>query len=121
MRLFKFYLLFFNFLKWRIRKLHIIIQTKTKYWFIILPIILLVNFKLNCWTCEKKLLYIDQHPAVHTWSSWTVQKDSSVESEDKESECTLVRRDCMSSYTPTCTRPCKTQEGETSVRLSCRP
>lgn len=37
------------------------------------------------------------HVAVHTCSDWTVQKDSSEESEDRESEWTLVRRDCMSS------------------------
>lgn len=39
-----------------------------------------------------------RHKAVHTWSGRTVQKDSSEESEDRESEWTLVRRDCMSSF-----------------------
>lgn len=48
---------------------------------------------------KEKLSFTHKTDTVHTWSGRTVQKDSSVESEDKESEWTLVRRDCISSYT----------------------
>lgn len=71
------------------------------------------------------------HDTVHTWSGRTVQKDSSVESEDRESEWTLVRRDCMSSYTHawTCTHTHtqtshaghrKRRQRRSKIRTSCR-
>lgn len=48
-------------------------------------------------TKKQSVFHTQTQRTVHTWSGWTVQKDSSVESEDRESEWTLVRRDCMSS------------------------
>lgn len=79
--------------------------------------IISVNSHWNFWTAFHMQTHRHECTVVHTWSGRTVQKDSSVESEDKESEWTLVRRDCMSSYTHTHAWPCKTHEGETMVRM----
>lgn len=63
--------------------------------------IISVNSQWNFLTVFHMQPHRHECTVVHTWSGRTVQKDSSVESEDKESEWTLVRRDCMSSYTQT--------------------